>query len=79
MSCESIGRHPCSLRLVLSVQQIPIRRYPVSRDVETTICFLLVFLPVSARDSVPASAIGSVVPSLRETVSLWPLREAVFV
>ena len=38
----------------------------MSRDVETTICFPLVFLPVSARDSVPASATGSVVPSLRE-------------
>ena len=40
----------------------------MSRDGETTIWFFLVFLPASAR--------GSVVPSLRETVSFWPLREA---
>ena len=61
MVCESIGRDSCSLRLVLSVQQVTIGRYPVSRDVETTSCFLLVFLPVSARDSIlVASARGSV-------------------
>ena len=79
MSCESIGRHPCSLRLVF-------KRPTDATQFESIPCpavwkqefRFLVFLPVtmrdnvdlSQRDSASASARGSIVPSLRETMLL---------
>ena len=69
MSCESIGRHPCSLRLVLKrpTDANQFDGIPCPAMWKQQFGFFLVFLPASGR--------GNVVLCLRETV-FPPLQEA---
>ena len=84
-SCGSVGKHPGSLHLVSASNRcVSIRRYSVSRDVETTICFSLFSFPpqreavlshLCERQCYPVSARDSVLlASARGSVGLASAR-----